>query len=124
MQRLFSTFANGLPGMGLLIQRFIAGSVLVGCAITHLRGTTELVLLVPQLVGLGTGLLLILGLWTPVAGVAIAVAELWALLLRPGNPWTPVLLAALGASLALIGPGAWSVDARLFGRKQISVPQR
>jgi len=110
--------------MGLLIQRFIGGSVLVGCAISHLRGPTELVMFVPQLVGLATGILLFLGLWTPVAGVAIAVAELWTLLFRPGDPWTPVLLAALGASLALIGPGAWSVDARLFGRKQISVPQR
>jgi hypothetical protein len=25
----------------------------------------------------------------------------------------------LGLGLAMIGPGAWSVDARLFGRKQI-----
>ena len=33
--------------------------------------------------------------------------------------WMPLALAVLGASLAMIGPGAWSLDARLFGRKQI-----
>jgi uncharacterized membrane protein YphA (DoxX/SURF4 family) len=31
-----------------------------------------------------------------------------------------LVLAILGLSLAMIGPGAWSVDARLFGRKQIN----
>jgi hypothetical protein len=30
----------------------------------------------------------------------------------------------LGVTLAMLGPGAWSVDARLFGRKRIQIPQR
>jgi putative oxidoreductase len=30
----------------------------------------------------------------------------------------------LGAALAMLGPGAWSVDARLFGRKRIRIPLR
>jgi putative oxidoreductase len=30
----------------------------------------------------------------------------------------------MGAALAMLGPGAWSVDARLFGRKRIHIPQR
>jgi hypothetical protein len=34
------------------------------------------------------------------------------------------LLAALGVSLVMPGPGAWSVDARLFGRKQIDIRSR
>jgi putative oxidoreductase len=37
--------------------------------------------------------------------------------------WIPVILAALGAALAMVGPGAWSVDARLFGRKRIDIPE-
>ena len=32
----------------------------------------------------------------------------------------PFLLSALGLSLSMLGPGAWSLDARLFGRKQIN----
>jgi hypothetical protein len=32
-----------------------------------------------------------------------------------------VLLAALAAALALLGPGAWSIDARLFGWRRVEV---
>ena len=41
-----------------------------------------------------------------------------------GDPWIPINLAALGTALALIGPGAWSLDARLFGRKRFEIPKR
>ena len=72
----------------------------------------------------GAAMLLLVGLWTPVAGVAVAVAELVLALSHPGEPWTFVLVGVLGVALALLGPGAWSVDARLFGRKHIQIPQR
>jgi hypothetical protein len=39
-----------------------------------------------------------------------------------GDPWSQLQLAILGAGLAMIGPGAFSVDARLFGRKRIDLP--
>jgi uncharacterized membrane protein YphA (DoxX/SURF4 family) len=64
-----------------------------------------------------SGNLIIIGLWTPVAGSLIAVAEVWTALADPGNPGTAILLATLGVTLAMIGPGAFSIDARLFGRK-------
>ena len=59
--------------------------------------------------------LLIIGLWTPVAGLFLAVSALSLLLLPFSNGSMHLVLAALGAALAMIGPGAWSVDARLFG---------
>jgi putative oxidoreductase len=68
--------------------------------------------------------LLIIGLWTPVAGLFLAVSELSLLLLPSSSAPMQFVLAALGASLAMIGPGAWSMDARLFGRKRIRIPQR
>jgi hypothetical protein len=37
-----------------------------------------------------------------------------------GDESMAVILAALGGTLAMIGPGAWSIDARLFGRKYIA----
>jgi uncharacterized membrane protein YphA (DoxX/SURF4 family) len=40
---------------------------------------------------------------------------------QPGDSWPPLMLAALGAILAMVGPGAWSIDARLFGRKHIDI---
>jgi len=67
---------------------------------------------------------LLLGLWTPVAGVLMAVAELGLVLSHSTDLWMHILLGALGVGLAMLGPGAWSVDARLFGRKRIRIPQR
>ncbi len=53
---------------------------------------------------------LLVGLWTPIAGVVIAGRELWIVLSGGGDFWLPLVLAILGATLAMIGPGAWSVD--------------
>jgi len=63
-------------------------------------------------------------LWTPVAGVLMFVAELSLVLSYSSDPWVHVRLGALGAALAMLGPGAWSVDARLFGRKRIEISRQ
>ena len=68
---------------------------------------------------MAAGILLLPGLWTPIAGSLASLVELRNLLSHTDNPWICVLLGALGAALAMIGPGAWSVDARLFGWKRI-----
>jgi putative oxidoreductase len=81
-------------------------------------------LVILQLVTAGAAALLLVGFWTPVAGVLMAITELCLTFSHPIDPWRHILLGALGAALAMIGPGAWSVDARLFGRKRIRIPQR
>lgn len=119
LQRLFWTFADGWPGVGLLIQRMTTGALLFHCAATILSKTSQSAEVAPAIIGAAAGLLLLFGLWTPVAGTLISVVETWNVLSHAGNPLLSVTLAVLGVTLAMIGPGAWSVDARLFGRKHI-----
>jgi hypothetical protein len=80
-------------------------------------------LVVLQIVGAAAGLLILGGLWTPVAGVLAGIAEVWIGLSQPGTQSLALNLATLGISLAMIGPGAWSIDARLYGRKQLLPPE-
>ena len=119
LQRLFSTFANGLPGLGLMLQRLMTAAILVYGAVAHLNATSQINSLGPQLIDAGMGILLLVGLWTPVVGAMVAGRELWIMFSSGGDPWMPLVLATLGVTLAMIGPGAWSIDARLFGRRQI-----
>ena len=119
MQRLFTTFAGGWPGLGLLVQRLVAGILLLHQGIVLCKETTAAAILSPQVLGAVLALFIMIGLWTPIAGVLIAGVEVWAALLHPDNWGTAILLATLGATLAMIGPGAFSMDARQFGRKHI-----
>jgi hypothetical protein len=120
LQRLFSTFAAGFPGIGLLLQRLITAAAVAGSLFAGFHETPNHVSVALLLADAGAALFLLVGLWTPVAGAAIACCELWVVVSGGGEFWLHLVLAALGASLAMIGPGAWSIDALLFGRKQIS----
>jgi uncharacterized membrane protein YphA (DoxX/SURF4 family) len=76
-----------------------------------------------QIAGAAAGLMLLGGLWTPVVGTLAGVLEVWIGFTQPGTHPFAIFLAGLGLSLAMIGPGAWSIDARLYGRKQILPPE-
>lgn len=120
MQRLFSNFANGWPGAGLLLQRLLAGLLLLHDGITPVLEKPSALAKIPEMIGAGAGALLLLGLWTPVAGIVVAVMEVWVLLMGLHQPSIPMMVATLGISIAMIGPGACSLDARIFGRKHIA----
>ena len=128
LQRLFSTFADGWPGIGLLLLRLLTAAALLYFAITGVLASPPPATVFLQIVVIGAGTLLLVGLWTPVAGTLAAIAKVSIALsrffLHSGDPWTPLAMAVLGAILAMVGPGAWSVDARLFGRKHIDFPER
>ena len=128
MQRLFSSFADGWPGVGLLLLRLLTGIALLHFGIDSVLATLPLTTIILQIVGMAAGILLLIGLWTPVAGTLGAIAKLWIALLRysshSGDPWIAIAQAVLSVVLAMVGPGAWSIDARLFGRRRIDVPER
>jgi putative oxidoreductase len=76
---------------------------------------------IPHAAAAGAAALLLVGLWTPVAGVLMACMELCFAFSHVADPSMHIVLGALGAGLAMLGPGAWSLDARRFGRKRIRI---
>lgn len=70
------------------------------------------------------GVLTLIGLWTPITAALTAAVELW-IAMRTGDDLGAHLLAlVIAVGIAALGPGAWSVDARLFGRRRITVRDR
>jgi putative oxidoreductase len=127
VQRLFSGFADGWPGRGLLLLRLLTGLALIHFGIANLREAPPVPTVVLQIAGVGAGILLLVGLWTPVAGALAAIVKVSIacsrFLSHSGDPWIAIIQAVLGAVLAMVGPGAWSIDARLFGRKRIDMSE-
>jgi putative oxidoreductase len=125
LRRLFSTFAPGWPGAGLLLMRLVAGFCLVIHGLERLLAGPSFHFSVFAVSAITIGMLLLAGLWTPFAGsLAVALATWNIIVTRPRDPSACILMATIGAALALIGPGAWSVDAQLFGWKRIDVHDR
>jgi uncharacterized membrane protein YphA (DoxX/SURF4 family) len=119
LQRLFTTFADGWPGFGLLVQRLVTGIALLHDGIVLFKETPATASIAPQAMGAILAIFIMIGLWTPLAGALIAAIEVWTTLVYPSDLGTAILLATLGATLTMIGPGTFSIDARLFGRKHI-----
>lgn len=121
MQRLFSTFPNGWPGRGLLLLRLAAVAPLLENSVFFICGVRHSSTLGASLAGLASGVLLAVGFYTPVAALAQIALEMWAASQSGIAIEEHVILGALGLSLIMLGPGAWSVDAHLYGRKRIDL---
>ena len=104
----------------MLLLRLTSGIYVVVGELSRLSGLSESTILALRVARLSASLLLIIGLWTPVVGVAQAIVEVGIGIGERSNE-LHVIAASIGLSLAMLGPGAWSVDARLFGRKRIDV---
>jgi putative oxidoreductase len=114
-------FPNGWPGKGLLLLRLVAGGLLVLDGVTGLMGTSHGESIPLQVIGAIAGIFLLAGLWTPIAGAVVMATELWIALTGTDHLRSAILLATMGLSLAVLGPGARSIDARLFGRKRLDI---
>lgn len=117
LQRLYSTFPDGWPGRGLVLLRVAVSLPLFYWAITDPIADPDLITLAADWLAAACGILAIVGLWTPVAGILISLDEASIAVSQHLAPQGHILIALLGLSLAMLGPGAWSVDARLFGRR-------
>ena len=119
-RRSFSAFPDGWPGHGLLLLRLTLGLPLIYWGAADLAAH---VTAVPRLAAAVAGIFLVSGLFTPVAGAIIVLAQAWIAFspasANDGERSMRLLLAA--ASVAMLGPGAWSVDARRFGRKVVEI---
>jgi putative oxidoreductase len=121
MRYLFSTFPGQWPGLGLLLLRLAQAVSSVFDVRLYPWGLGEGVALAILCAQLLTSGLLAVGLWTPMAGAILAVVESIRVIAGESIDGRPATLAVIGLSLAMLGPGAWSIDARLFGRKRIDL---
>jgi putative oxidoreductase len=97
-----------------------AGILLIYDGVVALRTGPDLQTTILQSVAVGAGTLLILGLWTPIAGTLVILVEVCFLLLGTTHVQSNILLGALGA-LAVLGPGIRSIDALRYGRKRFDI---
>jgi putative oxidoreductase len=129
LQRLFSAFPDGSPGAGLLLLRVCVGTALIGSGIlSSSQDFSNPVANAQNVVGILCGVFMLAGLWTPLTSTFAALDESSvALTFSPSLRlpiWLHIFFAVLALSVAMLGPGAWSVDARLFGRRRIDIDRK
>ena len=128
LQRTFATFPSGWVGAALLVLRVCVGATAVLEAGVALVGGHSWINLAAACVAAVAGLALIIGLLTPVAsallaagGAAILLGIHAAILRLLDSPMALFEFVVMAAVVVILGPGATSIDAQLFGRREVAI---
>jgi hypothetical protein len=110
-------------GLGLLLLRATVGiTTTVQAWLAVAAANTDLMAAAPP-AALGiSGVALTIGLFTAVCSTLVAVG--YALVLSHLDSVAALIGLGASAALGLLGPGAFSIDARLFGRREIFIPAK
>jgi hypothetical protein len=119
MQRLFGTFPNRRAGLALLILRLAVAAALVSGARLYPGPESELILALSRI----TAILIVVGWYTPLVAVSAALVSLCSFRVCR-EPALNVLMIAILVAIGLLGAGAYSVDARLYGRRRLVFGRR
>jgi uncharacterized membrane protein YphA (DoxX/SURF4 family) len=121
MQRLFSMFPQGGPGIALLLLRVSVAGITVFRLWRHYGA------LGPYWVLWGAAVLalaLCVGVLTPIVSALICLVAVFSIVQGHSDALVDVSTILNAIALALLGPGAYSVDAWLYGRRVVVVPAR
>ena len=121
MQRLFTTFPNGWPGAALLLLRIATSLPVFGDALSILLGDSNLTAAWMRVIEMLPAAVVLAGIWTPAAALLQSVIELYLAIAMPEHASLHLTRSAIVFALAGLGPGAWSLDSRLYGRKRIHI---
>jgi hypothetical protein len=118
MRRLFATFPTGAPGCGLVLLRVVAALSLQADASGHLVLTQHAS--IPGVALILLSIALLVGLLTPVVALVAAAIEA-TMLGTSASAGIALMLQGpmICVALALLGPGGYSLDARLFGSRVV-----
>lgn len=113
-------FPVGWPGLGLLLLRFAVAVSTAAIAYRPDHHTSYWMLVFTGLSVVG----LCVGTWTPVSSALALAIQLSSSAIWPDAPAFRLVGAMITVALLLLGPGAYSIDARRFGRKVVKIPGR
>lgn len=122
VQRVFSSFPSGAAGFALLVFRASIAASLPIDGPLHWTSPEAFFVSAGLMV---FGILLVIGCLTPYVSIGCVLIEIGVLLLGRGyDEYHVAHLAVNTGVLAVLGPGAYSIDARVFGRQVLNIPSR